>query len=159
MWGTESLDEQIFLHLSGRGAWQGARLDKEFLRRLETGEVLPAKIFEFFGRDASAALPDHQACDALTPEIVGQSEHRAVSDAGVFQENLLDLRGMDVLAAGHDHVLLAAADGQIAFLVEASEVAGMDPAVAERFGRLFWIGEIRRDGVWRTAENFSEFAG
>ena len=121
--------------------------------------MLPAKLLERPGRDVGVALPDDQARDTLAPEIVRQSEHRAVSDAGVFQENLLDLRGMDVLAAGHDHILLAAADEQVAFLIDASEVTGMDPAIAERFGRFFGIVEIRRDGIWGAPENFAEFAG
>ena len=38
---------------------------------------------------------------------------------------------MDVLAAGHDHILLAAPDEQRAFLIDASEVTRNDLVIAE----------------------------
>jgi len=80
-------------------------------------------------------------CATIRP--VTRSPHRssgraktAQSATPAFQYDLLDLRGVDILAAGDDHIFLAAADGQIALVVEAAEVAGMDPAVTKSLGRL-----------------------
>jgi hypothetical protein len=42
------------------------------------------------------------------PLLVGQAEDRAVLDGGMSEEHLLDLGGVDVEAAGDDHVLGAA---------------------------------------------------
>ena len=53
-------------------------------------------------------------------------------------QHLLDLGGSDVLAAGDDHVAEAVVDVEEAVVVDAAEVAGVQPAVL--------VGAARRDG-------------
>jgi hypothetical protein len=53
----------------------------------------------------------------------------------VLEEAVLDLDRRDVLAAGDDDVLLAVADDDVGVLAIAA-VAGMEPAVVDRLGRL-----------------------
>ena len=55
----------------------------------------------------------------------------ASSDVGVRDQRLLDLGGIDVDAARHDHVLDAIGDEEEAVLVEVADVAGAIEAVAE----------------------------
>src|SRR4051812_15336277 len=51
-------------------------------------------------------------------------------------QHLLDLARIDVVAADDDHVLLAVADVEIAVGVDLADVAGIEPAVAQRLGGL-----------------------
>ena len=48
------------------------------------------------------------------------------------REHVLDLERMDVLAAGDDHVVDPAVDPEVAVVVEATGVARVVPAVADR---------------------------
>ena len=55
--------------------------------------------------------------------------------SGWFDEPLLDLDAVDVLAAADDHVLLAVGDEEEALVVEVADVAGVEPAVGvDRLG-------------------------
>src|SRR4029453_2147464 len=49
-------------------------------------------------------------------------------------EYVLDLDGMDVLAAADDHVVHAAGDPEVAVNVDPAHVAGEVPALAQRAG-------------------------
>jgi hypothetical protein len=58
-----------------------------------------------------------------SPNLVLDADHRDVLHALVLGERLLDLLGVDVLTARHDHVVGAALDEQAPLLVEVAEVA------------------------------------
>ena len=60
------------------------------------------------------------------------ADHRALGHAGVGIERGLDLGRIDVLAARDDHVLEAVDDVEDADLVHVAEVAGVQPAIAQR---------------------------
>ncbi|MNQ67973.1 hypothetical protein D3C85_825150 [compost metagenome] len=51
-------------------------------------------------------------------------------------QHLLDLAGIDVEAAGNDHVLFAIGEVQIAFGIDMADVAGMQPTVDDGLGGL-----------------------
>src|SRR5690606_22387956 len=58
------------------------------------------------------------------PELlVRNADDGGLLDGGMGGEEVLDLAGVDVLPAGHDHVVGAAVDVQPAALVEVAEVA------------------------------------
>ena len=67
----------------------------------------------------------------LAPVRVGPAHHHRIPDAGILPQHRLQLGGIDVLAAGDHHVLLAVDDPEIAVLVEPADVAGAEPAVEE----------------------------
>ena len=58
-----------------------------------------------------------------------------VGDGRVVEQDRLDLRRGDVLAAAHDPVGAPVGDGQPAVVVETAEVAGPQPAVVRHGGR------------------------
>lgn len=62
---------------------------------------------------------------------MGEAIYSGLRDARVEAEDPLDLTGVDILAVGDDHVLLAADDGQISIGSDRGEVAGLEPAVLE----------------------------
>src|SRR5688572_25450564 len=68
--------------------------------------------------------------DGLTPERVGQGEDASLADGGVGAEHALDLCGIDVLAAGDDHVVTAVEDVEVAVGVEVAGVTRVQPAAA-----------------------------
>ena len=68
----------------------------------------------------------------LAPVLVGDGDDRALQHGRVAGDGLLDLDGRDVLAAGDDDVLLAVAQLDVAVRVHHRQVAGVEPAAAER---------------------------
>ena len=88
------------------------------------------------GRPRSKSCPrrrGHGSAD-LAPLLVGHADQRGLGDARVGEHHRLDLGRVDVLAAGDEHVLRAALDGEEALVVLDGEVAGLQPAVADRLG-------------------------
>ena len=57
------------------------------------------------------------------------AEHDGFVDAADRHQRALDRHRRDVLAAADDHVLAAAGDPQVALVVQAAEIAGVQPAV------------------------------
>src|SRR5207248_9724711 len=72
--------------------------------------------------------------DLLAPIRVRPTDRRGLDDIGVAQQHLLDFAGINVAAARDDHVFRAVAQGQEAVLVHAAEIAGVQPAAAQRLG-------------------------
>ena len=59
--------------------------------------------------------------------------HHGLRDVARLLEIVLEVGRRDVLAAGgDDDVLLAAGDEQVAVFIEASDVAGVQPAIDQR---------------------------
>jgi len=88
---------------------------------------------------------------------VGDAEDGGIVDRGMLQEEVLDFGGIDVEAAGDEHVLAAAIDVIEAFGVAVGEVAGVEPAVGVDGGGggLGLVPEAARDV--RSAQR--QFAG
>ena len=82
--------------------------------------------------DSSADLDDR--LDLLAELGMGHADHGGVEHLGVGDEAVLDLDAVDVLAAADDHVLLAVGDEEVAVGVDLADVAGVEPAVADRLG-------------------------
>ena len=59
---------------------------------------------------------------------VGLADHRGEADGGMLEDDLLDRRRIDVVAAADHEVLGAAGDPEVAVGIETAEVAGVDPA-------------------------------
>ncbi len=84
--------------------------------------------------DAVADADDR--ADLLAEPFVGHADDRGFGDVRVLVQRGFDLGGVDVLAAADDDVLQAVDDVEVAVGVETAEVAGVEPAVGERLGRL-----------------------
>ena len=81
-----------------------------------------------------SGLQDDDRLHRFAPGVVGDADHRRVGDRRMTEERVLDLGRIDVLAAGHDHVLHPVIDEDVALLVHVGGVAGAHPAVADRGG-------------------------
>ena len=105
------------------------------LRRLEAGDAFAGKIDDVGRRRRLARLHHHDRLDRFAPFVVGDADHGGFGDVRMIADRALDFGGIDVLAAGDDHVLDAVVDVEIAVLVHVAGIAGAQPAVAaERFG-------------------------
>ena len=62
---------------------------------------------------------------------IGPPDRRGEADAGMAQRDVLDVGGIDIVAAADDHVLGAARDVDLAVLADAPEVAAAQPAFME----------------------------
>src|SRR5690606_36075617 len=87
----------------------------------------------------------HQQHGALAPFRVRPSDHRRERNPRHLADDLLDLGGVDPLAAGLDQVLGAPGDHEVAVGLDAREVAGIEPAVVVDG----WTGlaEVALDGA------------
>ena len=80
------------------------------------------------GRQVVRVPCDDDRQRRLAPPRVRDADQRHLGDLGVRGQDVLDLGAVDVLAAGDDHVLLAVDDVEVAVLVLAHQVAGVEPA-------------------------------
>ena len=71
---------------------------------------------------APVGLHDEGA-QPVAPLLVLDAERGGLDDLGVPADQILDLGGEHVLAAGDDHLVVAAADVEQAVLVEVADVA------------------------------------
>ena len=74
-------------------------------------------------------------------------------------DRAFDFGGINILAAGDDHVLHPVMDEEIAVLVEITRIAGMDPAVlGQRAGGRIGQVPIAQHIVRRPGDNFAHLA-
>src|SRR5439155_16413052 len=129
------LSQLALEHLAGGVARKLVVAEEDPGRDLEGGQPLgyvPAQ--RVFVDGGAVAQPDDGT--HLFPQLgVREADHGDVADVGVLEQGALDLGGVDVLAPADDDVLDAVDHVEPAALVEATEVAGVEPAVAERLGR------------------------
>src|SRR5262249_24724195 len=83
--------------------------------------------------------------------VAAHTEDGAVQYLGVGVEQVLELGGADVAADHDDQVLDPVDDGQVALGVEESDVAGVQPAVAQHLGGQLGLlpdpGVLGREGA------------
>src|SRR3989440_9158485 len=89
-------------------------------------------------------LADDAAAGGLAPFRVVDADHRRLGDARAVGEHVLELGGVDVLAARDDHVLGAADDPVETVLVQARLVAGPEPAFRSKTGVVLPVAAHQR---------------
>ena len=89
--------------------------------------------------------------DDLAQSFVGDAEHRGLGDRIVLIDGCLDLAAVHVLATTQHHVLGAVDDEHESVLVDAGDVAGVEPTVANRVGSRLGTIEVALDHDRRRA--------
>src|SRR3972149_1576651 len=95
--------------------------------RLEGRGARAGERDELFGGRDGAGPQDDDGRRHLAPALVGESVDARLQDGGVRHERGLDLRRVDVLAAGDYEVVASVEDVEVAFVVQVAEVAGVEP--------------------------------
>ena len=92
--------------------------------------------------DDVVVVDHHETCQVLA--LV--ANHHRVGNVGRELELVLDLARSDVLAPGRDDdVLHAVGDLEEALVVDLADVAGVEPPVTNRLGRLLGLVEVTHE--------------
>src|SRR5581483_6487482 len=97
--------------------------------------------------------------DLLAEHRMGDADHRRFGDGRVLEEHALDLDAVDVLAAADEHVLGPVDDVDEALVVEAGDVAAVQPAVSERLGRGLGLVPVALDDVRSADPELADLTG
>ena len=134
-------------------------LDLDVFRHLVVGQRRLELAADGSEIERHARLRLHHRHQRLAEFGVGNAEHRAIMHARQRVQRGFDLGRIDVDAARDHHVALAVADEDVAVLVDVTDIARGDEAVAIDLGALFRlvvIGEIRIAGDARI--DFADLA-
>ena len=126
---------------------------------LEIGEAGGAPVDDGFGVDGGAGAGGEVGLDLVLAELGGDGDDGAVEDGGVGLDGVLDLLGGDVLAAAADDILLAVDEIEKAVVVEASHIAGVEPAVLESLAGLVFEAPVAGGDSGIAEEDFAGPAG
>src|SRR6185503_21270780 len=80
---------------------------------LVVGQRLPAVRQQLIHAEGVSRLQHHARHDQLAPFGIRDTEHRHLAHCGVLVDHGFDFAGVDVLAAGHDHVLQSIEDVEV----------------------------------------------
>ncbi len=134
------------LHLAKRGARQVCdEYDVAWL--LVAGELRQNMGLQRLGAHAAIRPQQHIGNGHFLPFRIGHADDAAIGDIGMFEQHTFDLGGVDVLAAGNDHVLLAVMDPEITVIVARADIAGAIPAVMQRFARRSLVAPVFEEYV------------
>src|SRR3954447_4298616 len=118
-----ALLQLLLQDLAGRVSRQLVH-ELDFLRDLVAREVgLHLRLDLVLGR-AAASLGHHERLEPLAELLVVDADHCHLVDALHVRDQILDFAREHVLAAGDDHVVVAARDVQPPLVVEVADVAG-----------------------------------
>src|SRR5204862_3617308 len=124
------------------------------------GDAFAGEVDDVGGGSLLAGLHHHDRLDRFAPFVVGNADHGGLGDVRVVAYRALDFGGIDVLAAGDDHVLDAVVDVEVAVLIHVAGIAGTQPAVAtERFGGCLRQVPVADHVGAGAGGDFADFAG
>src|SRR5579875_621570 len=135
------------LQLAGFGARQGgAELDgaRIFVGR----DTLLDKLLQCLRQRLVARIPwleDDERLDDSTPLRIGRADDRAFRNGWMLQQRVFHLWPGNVVAAGHDHIVSARLEPEVAVLIHQVSVACQVPAVLY-IGSLALVGHIAAAG-------------
>src|SRR5207253_6584812 len=155
----ESLAQQRLLHLPRRGRARERVEEANDARLLEAGEVGAHVLHHVVLAEGRARAANHRGGHDLAPVGVGHAEDGRLRDPGVVEEAALHLRREDVLAPALDHLLESPGDVQEALAVERAQVAGVEPAPAQRLRRRVGHPPVAEHGELAPADDLARRAG
>ena len=94
--------------------------------------ALAAQLLRSLGRAPKLALDD------FSPLSVRQPDHGALSDILVCTQQVLNLQGRDLVAAGLDDIDTLSSKNAVQAVFDHSDVARLKPALAKRVAGRFW---------------------
>src|SRR5215212_7419709 len=109
--------------------------------------------------DWMSVLHYHDRLHRLAPFSVGDAYDCHVLDPSHAKDYTLDLARRHIDASSFDKVLDASNDIQISAIVETTNIAGVEPAIAKGLGLLFGIFVMAHTNVRTSNPNFSFASG
>ena len=118
----------------------GQLIDKfDDTRNLIGRQMLPAIVHNFLLGHCLALFQDHKSLDGFAAVVVLEADGAGLQNFRMTEQHAVDFHGIDVVAAGNDHVFLAVGDAQIAVFVKAADIAGMKLPAASGRGIWCWL--------------------
>src|SRR5581483_4641020 len=84
---------------------------------------------QLFVSNAHAWLADDDGMHGLAPVFSRDTDDGSFQHGGMGVEGVLDLDGVDIFAAGDDHILCSIDDKDVVFLIDGRQIAGMHPTI------------------------------
>src|SRR5205823_8036230 len=118
--------------------------ESDLPRRLVDGHVGAAPLRDLLLADAPPRirLQHHEGERILTAVRVRNADYAHLRNGGMAIHDRLHLRWKDAEAGHLEHVLLPLLDAEVPVLVDVANVAGEEPAVAERPARGVGIAPV-----------------
>src|SRR6266567_275555 len=123
------------LQLAGRRPWEGAH-EANAMWNFEVRHVRSAEVYDLLFLGHLPIPKNHERHWRLPPLLGRDADDSSLQDCRILVEDVLDLNRGDVLTPGDDHVFGAVDDVDIAVGIDRSEVARVEPAIADRLGGL-----------------------
>src|SRR5262245_51806484 len=86
------------------------------------------------------------------------TEHRHLTHVGMLRGDLLNIARIDLHATGDDHVFLAINEVEVAFVVEIAQIAGKNPALADRLRCQLRLLVVTRHHDWPAPRDLANLA-
>src|SRR5277367_4146503 len=102
-------------------------------RDLVRSDPLFAVLHEFYSRESGSRPQNHGRGHQLTPLFIRDAKDRGLLDLRNFIYGRLDFTGVDILPAAHDHVFRTIDDVEVAVLVLASDISGVEEPATQCF--------------------------
>src|SRR5262249_8843005 len=102
---TEAFPQKPLQDLPRRVFRQRRVQEFDLARNLVVGERATAEGNQIVGADCLSSCEHDRRGDELAPFLVRNSEHRSFAHRRMLEQDRLDFTGVDVLAAGDNHVL------------------------------------------------------
>src|SRR5437016_10213226 len=141
----------------GRHGQLRTELDETWI--LVVGHVLfrPGHQFDFC--DGRTILNDNKRFDLFPVTIVRHTDDGCQAHCRMRHQHLFDLAWVDVEAAANNHILHSVDDVEVAIFVAPPNIAGMEPAMAHRFGGCIGALVITLHYVVSPNSDLPHFAG
>src|SRR5260221_14524675 len=97
--------------------------------------------------------------NTIAPLLVGQPDHRSFDDPLIAQQDVFDLARVDVVPSRDQHVVLPVENVEVAVLVHAADIAGVEPAIAEGPFRGLRPVPVARHELGAAADDLAHLAG
>ncbi len=109
------------------------------------------QLIRFHGR---GVFQNHVSHDDFAAIMVGNADGGGFFHGRTHVQHVLDLARVDVIAADDDHVVLTAANEEIAVIVDLSDVSRIEPSIAQRFRALLRPVAVAGHQLGTTCANF-----
>ena len=157
-WGSSSAFRSRFMilpfGLRGSGSSRNQIRTGTLKAAIRSADERPQLLF---GRRRARGQVDDGA-DLLAEHVVGDADRRRVGHGRVLEQGGFDLDAVDVLAAADDHVLGPVDDVDEALVVDAGDVARVQPAVGDRRRRRLRLVPVALDDVGTLDPQLADLA-
>src|SRR5215475_9322917 len=103
-------------------------------------------------------MPRDHGINPLAPFFVWKADDRGLDHAFAREQHILHLAWVHVVATGDQHVVLAINEVKKAVMIHVADIAGVQPAIAERLRGRLWPIPVMGHRLWPATDDFAMLA-